>query len=89
MNDSTYGGCGPKCQLAPFCGDGIVQAADGELCDDGKNLGGYEQCGPGCKPGPYCGDGIVNGPEQCDDGPKNGTQGDGCSATCTTVIIQK
>ena len=89
VNDSTYGGCGPKCQLAPYCGDGIVQSANGEVCDDGKNLGGYDQCGPGCKPGPYCGDGIVNGPEQCDDGAKNGTSGDRCTTSCTTVQVEK
>jgi cysteine-rich repeat protein len=30
----------------------------------------------------FCGNGIVTPPEQCDDG--NNTNGDGCSASCTT-----
>jgi cysteine-rich repeat protein len=34
---------------------------------------------------PGCGDGVVEAGEQCDDGPNNGTPGDGCSATCTTL----
>jgi len=33
MNTGSYGGCNPNCTLAPYCGDGIVQAADGEQCD--------------------------------------------------------
>jgi cysteine-rich repeat protein len=34
---------------------------------------------------PGCGDGILEGTEQCDDGPLNGTAGDGCSATCQSL----
>ncbi len=34
---------------------------------------------------PGCGDGIVEAGEQCDDGPQNGTTGDGCSATCQAI----
>lgn len=36
-NLATYGGskklCGPGCQIAPYCGDGIVQIGFGEQCD--------------------------------------------------------
>jgi len=101
-------GCGTNCQAEtgwrcrpslgctrlPSCGDGIVQAAAGEKCDQGKSQGS-----PGCSadclsmdatctctPGqacvcqkPVCGDGIVQVGEQCDD--KNGAF-PGCSATC-------
>jgi fibro-slime domain-containing protein len=43
MNTGAYGGCNPDCTLAPYCGDGIVQAADGEQCDSTPN------CGPDCR----------------------------------------
>jgi cysteine-rich repeat protein len=85
---SPYGGCAADCTLEPFCGDGIVQAQYGEVCDDGINLGGSaSSCSPGCKSlGARCGDGVVqtqNG-EQCDDG--NTVSGDGCSSTCQFEI---
>jgi fibro-slime domain-containing protein len=68
----------------PICGDGIVSA--GEECDDGKNLGGYEQCAPGCVLGPHCGDGIVQKPEEdCDDG--NRMDGDGCGSSCRNLMV--
>ncbi len=34
---------------------------------------------------PVCGNGRIEGAEQCDDGAANGTLGDACSSTCTTV----
>jgi cysteine-rich repeat protein len=34
---------------------------------------------------PSCGDGIVESGEQCDDGPANGTTGDGCTAACQSI----
>jgi hypothetical protein len=43
MNTGTYGGCKPDCTLAPYCGDKILQTADGEQCDSTPN------CGPDCK----------------------------------------
>jgi fibro-slime domain-containing protein len=80
---SDYGGCDDNCTLEPYCGDGVVDAAFGEICDDGLNLGGNaSSCAPGCMSmGATCGDGVVQTPaEQCDDG---GTaNGDGCSADC-------
>lgn len=87
--------CTPgSCKKLPSCGDGIVQAAAGEKCDQGKSQGS-----PGCSsdclsmdatcsctPGqacvcqkPVCGDGIVQVGEQCDD--KNSSY-PGCSASC-------
>ncbi len=104
---SPGNGCSAKCQTEtgwrctpglckklPYCGDGIVQADQGEKCDEGTHQGS-----PGCSadclsqdatctctPGqacvcqtPTCGDGIVQVGEQCDD--KN-SQYPGCSATC-------
>ncbi|HWP05212.1 MAG TPA: DUF4215 domain-containing protein [Polyangiaceae bacterium] len=63
------------------CGDGMV--GPGEECDDGTNLGGYNQCGSGCVLGPRCGDGIKQEDfgETCDDGVNAGTYG-GCSPDC-------
>ncbi len=87
--------CSPgSCTKLPYCGDGIVQTDQGEVCDEGTHQGS-----PGCSadclskdatctctPGqacvcqtPTCGDGIVQVGEQCDD--KN-SQYPGCSATC-------
>lgn len=60
----------------PNCGDGIVQAEEGEVCDDGLLNGTYGACALNCLgPGPHCGDGTVNGDETCDDGMNDGTYG--------------
>jgi fibro-slime domain-containing protein len=67
----------------PICGDGLVTA--GEECDDGANLGGYEQCAPGCVLGPSCGDGIVQESEDCDDG--NRVDADGCGSACRSLNL--
>jgi fibro-slime domain-containing protein len=87
-NLTTYGGtskvCGPGCQFAPYCGDGVV--SNGEQCDEGTNNGaGYGHCTSSCTLGPRCGDGLLQSAsgEQCDDGINNGSTGDRCSATCT------
>lgn len=77
VNDDS---CTNQCKR-PVCGDGIVQAALGEVCDDGINDGTYGHCGIGCSyEAPRCGDGVVdkyNG-EECDDGINDGSYG-----TCT------
>jgi len=87
-NTGAYGTCNPDCTLPPYCGDGVVQAQNGEQCDDGVNLTTYggtaKACAPGCKWAPYCGDGNVdsaNG-EQCDNGPDNGKGYGFCTSTC-------
>jgi len=69
---------------ARFCGDGVLQPALGEQCDDGNTLSG-----DGC-------DWIVSpgdlrrwdsgGFEECDDG--NTIDGDGCSAQCRKSIAE-
>jgi fibro-slime domain-containing protein len=63
------------------CGDGMV--GPGEECDDGHNLGGYNQCGAGCVYGPRCGDGVKqqDDGEVCDDGVNAGTY-NGCAPDC-------
>ncbi len=81
VNKSQYGGCGPGCIPAPFCGDGVV-ASDSEECDDGVNTSLYGGCAPGCHRGPSCGDGLVQAPyEECDDGQNEGAYGK-CGPGC-------
>ena len=63
---------------APECGDGDLNAAAGELCDDGNDLDN-DACTTACKPA-ACGDGFVQPGEACDDG--NKLPGDGCDAAC-------
>ncbi|MEM1335417.1 MAG: DUF4215 domain-containing protein, partial [Actinomycetota bacterium] len=56
------------------CGDGVLDAGDGEACDDGNNAGG-DGCTANCEV-EFCGDGVVNnvtetcepaGTATCDD----------------------
>ncbi len=88
VNNGDYGTCNPDCSFAPYCGDNHVDTEDGEICDDGINLGGNASaCAPGCRSlGATCGDGVLqpaNG-EQCDDG--NTLDGDGCTSDCRIVV---
>ncbi len=88
-NDGSYGSCNPDCSLGPRCGDGVLQAASGEACDNGINLTSHADvtdttaCAPGCKKPGYCGDGIVDGlfGEACDDGLNDGGYGQ-CASGC-------
>jgi len=77
----------------PRCGNGKLDPALGEVCDDGNNRSG-DGCAADCKtiekdfdcpePGKpcvylvKCGDGVLGGIEQCDPP----AVGAGCSATC-------
>ena len=63
------------------CGDGIINPANDEVCDDGNNKGG-DGCSADCKSKETCGNGVIdtNRLEVCDDG--NNVDGDGCSADC-------
>ncbi len=80
--DEPNADCRSDCTL-PRCGDGIVDSAAGEACDDG-NLTNSDACPDGvggtCQPA-TCGDGIVwIGHEQCDCGASQDTM----PATCHT-----
>jgi cysteine-rich repeat protein len=65
----------------------------GEECDSGITCTGSNQICKNCKcvtyiapepdPLPECGNWIREGTEQCDDGNRDVTPGDGCSASCT------
>lgn len=48
-NAGGYGQCAPGCILGPRCGDGVIQSANGELCDDG-NTNNNDSCTNTCEP---------------------------------------
>ncbi len=73
---------GSPCTLIR-CGDGIVDTAAGEECDDG-NANPADTCTNNCKLVTVCGDGVKEGAEECDDG--NNISGDGCSSTCKLEV---
>jgi fibro-slime domain-containing protein len=93
LNTGAYGGCTSSCQLAPFCGDGILQKQYGEQCDDGSNstpYGTQSGCGRGCVIAPSCGDGKLdaNYGETCDKGTANSAASygpGGCTDQCQTA----
>ncbi len=72
--------CRGNCRL-PFCGDGVIDAAKGEQCDDGNGKPG-DGCGRTCVV-ERCGDGVVTRSigEACDDGNTSDTEGP-CRADC-------
>jgi cysteine-rich repeat protein len=88
-------GCTSSCTSAgsaayeAICGDGTLDTANGEECEDG-NVASGDGCSASCLregAGTYgvCGNGSVEraasgAGEDCDDG--NATDGDGCSSTC-------
>ena len=47
VKDCSQRGCTTACTLAPCCGDGIIDAADGEACDDG-DANGTSRCHKDC-----------------------------------------
>ena len=68
------------------CGDGYVNAAIGETCDDGDR----DDCTPACNasctgsvPAAVCGNGHLDCGEVCDDASENGLCGR-CSSDCRT-----
>jgi cysteine-rich repeat protein len=86
-NGSGYfrevGDCAPGCVNPPFCGDGFIDGAFGERCDDGILDASYGGCTNTCQPGPRCGDTVIDATfEECDDG--NRAANDGCSPDCKT-----
>jgi cysteine-rich repeat protein len=52
------------------CGNGVVDADDGEVCDDGIFNGMLGYCDQYCggQTVPFCGDGVVSNDEDCDVG---------------------
>ena len=106
VTDCAYGEtsckvCDADCKEADgiphFCGDHNKDEANGEKCDDGRELNGsYGHCKADCSGiGEHCGDNVKNGNEDCDLGEEvNGTITDCaygetsckvCSANCTEI----
>ena len=72
-------------QLAPppNCGDGILQTAEGEVCDDGNTIS-EDACTRFCLPN-VCGDSFVDpAAEECDDG--NRVDEDDCTNACDLAV---
>ncbi len=83
--------CTAECQWAPYCGDGLIDTAHGEKCDNGKankaTAYGQGACLDTCQPAPYCGDEITNGREKCDNGSGNSNTAYGANS-CTTECLE-
>jgi cysteine-rich repeat protein len=62
-----------------MCGNGVLDAAVGEACDDGNTVGG-DGCSADCRSEEVCGNGFLDPGEVCDDA--NRRSADGCSADC-------
>jgi cysteine-rich repeat protein len=61
------------------CGDGVINAAADEECDDGNSVDG-DGCLNSCRVA-FCGDGVMwTAHEQCDDG--NSSDNDLCLSSC-------
>ena len=91
--DGVYGGCTTMCKYGPYCGDGMLDMAAGEECDNGSRgnnvtYGNRDGCAPGCKFPHFCGDTVVDEAEgeQCDLGPTNGMNGAPCTVDCKVCI---
>lgn len=84
VHNGSYGHCDATCSGAgASCGDGVIDAAFGELCDDGVNNGQWSYCSIACNgPGERCGNGFIERAyEACDDGDRNGQYGF-CKVDC-------
>ena len=80
-NDVDDDACSNSCQLAPECGNSVVDP--GEECDEGWF--NTETCDFDCSL-PVCGDGLTNydSGESCDDG--NTISDDGCDSACVQEV---
>lgn len=80
-NTVSGDGCSADCLSTEACGNGIVDPAAGEACDDTVQTA---TCDADCTL-PVCGDGEHNAGagEVCDDG--NTVDGDLCSADCQAI----
>ncbi|MBK7154446.1 MAG: hypothetical protein IPH72_22130 [Sandaracinaceae bacterium] len=85
-SNTASGACPNVCRATcrcPACGDGVVDYARGEECDDWNPNSG-DGCSAACvlEVGSACGNGMLEAAqgEACDDG--GNAPNDGCSATC-------
>jgi cysteine-rich repeat protein len=91
-NNADGDGCSADCLSKETCGNGIIDRAKGEVCDDGiaDNHGdpttiakSGDGCSADCKSTEICGNHILDVGEACDDG--NTRDGDGCSHDCLST----
>jgi cysteine-rich repeat protein len=80
-------GCAADCKSFETCGDGVIDKACGEVCDDHNTKDG-DGCSRECTSTEACGNNIIDKEvgEVCDDGPLNGTPGNPCSANCRSTL---
>src|SRR5699024_9937425 len=74
------------------CGDGIVNEAAGETCDDGEENGQPGKCNEQCNgmTGSICGNGIIEDGEACDDGGESATCNENCTvASCGDGLVNE
>ncbi len=76
----------PVCVPSRGCGNGTLDEADGEACDDG-NILNDDGCNSTCKSDETCGNRFVDDhleeePEECDDGQETRN----CNADCTFSV---
>ncbi|MCE9575637.1 MAG: tandem-95 repeat protein [Deltaproteobacteria bacterium] len=76
-------GCRADCHGVEACGDGLVDAAAGEQCDDANDADPLDGCNACLLP--QCGDGARQATEACDDG--NTAYGDGCRGDCAGLEV--
>lgn len=77
--------CNADCSSAS-CGDGVVNDAAGEVCDDGDRNGRPNSCDTDCggQTAPVCGNGVLEVGENCEDNiayrrcEVNGENGESC-----------
>lgn len=84
-DENTVDGDGCTACVTDICGDGIVQGAIGEACDQGASNSDAtpDGCRTDCRAA-WCGDGVTDPGrgELCDDA--NADQTDGCLSSCLT-----
>jgi len=79
---AAFSACNTLLESRPtigLCGDGVLQSAVGEACDDGNNTPG-DKCSATCQI-EECGNGVPDPPEECDKGIRNDNNGD-CTMLC-------
>ena len=74
-------GCAEVAGVVRGCGDGVLEADEGEGCDAGEANSdeAADACRTDCRPA-RCGDGVRDEGERCDDGNLDDT--DGCDRAC-------
>ncbi len=86
-NISDCDGCSADCQSDDSCGNGVVDAKCGEICDVGDMTSMCTTCAADCKSDLSCGNGVTDTckGEVCDHG--DNTKCDGCAPNCKSLQV--